>query len=175
MTAENQKRADERIPILLDLPFRHKGIMCAPLIGPVEIGKYLESGQIEQVLCDGENYGGSRPCHYEWVKSLHDACRERNITFVFCTIGRRFVKDGREYAIENSRLMSEQAYRSGLSFRGTKPDFRLTNVFGQIIPEAERYHPRFRRHCLTCGMRISCNGCADCGKCHDPFPVSEPD
>ena len=30
VTAENQKRADERIPILLDLPFKHKGIMCAP-------------------------------------------------------------------------------------------------------------------------------------------------
>ena len=27
VTCENQKRADERIPILLDLPFKHKGIM----------------------------------------------------------------------------------------------------------------------------------------------------
>ncbi len=31
VTCENQRRADERIPILLDLPFKHKGIMCAPL------------------------------------------------------------------------------------------------------------------------------------------------
>lgn len=27
VTCENQKRADERIPILLNLPFKHKGIM----------------------------------------------------------------------------------------------------------------------------------------------------
>ena len=76
VTCENQRRADERIPILLDLPFRHKGVMCAPFIGPVSLGKYLKDGQIEQVLCDGENYGGTRPCHYEWVKNLHDECME---------------------------------------------------------------------------------------------------
>ena len=43
VTAENQKRADERVPILLDLPFKHKGVMCAPLIGPVTLEKYLAS------------------------------------------------------------------------------------------------------------------------------------
>ena len=49
VTCENQKRADERIPLLLELPFRHKGLNCAPLLGPVSVGKYLDSGQIEQV------------------------------------------------------------------------------------------------------------------------------
>ena len=32
VTCENQRRADERIPLLLSLPFKHKGIMCAPFI-----------------------------------------------------------------------------------------------------------------------------------------------
>ena len=32
--------------------------MTAPLIGPVDIGKYLAKGQIEQVICGGENYDG---------------------------------------------------------------------------------------------------------------------
>ncbi len=53
VTAENQN-ADERIPLLLDLPFKHKGIMCAPFIGPISIEKYLQSGQIERVVCGGE-------------------------------------------------------------------------------------------------------------------------
>ena len=100
VTCENQKRADKRIPILLDLPFKHKGIMCAPYIGPVSIQKYLPAGQIEQVLCDGENYGGARPCHYEWVKLLRDECEAYNVTFVFCGTGRRFVKDGKLYKLE---------------------------------------------------------------------------
>ena len=57
-------------PILLDLPFKHKGIMCAPLLSEIHIEQYL-SDKIEQIIVGGENYSGSRPCHYEWVKSLY--------------------------------------------------------------------------------------------------------
>ena len=42
--------------------------MCAPFIGPISIEKYLQSGQIERVVCGGENYDGSRPCNFDWVK-----------------------------------------------------------------------------------------------------------
>ena len=31
VTCENQRRADERMPILLELPFKHKGVSCTPL------------------------------------------------------------------------------------------------------------------------------------------------
>lgn len=164
VTCENQRRADERIPILLELPFKHKGIMCAPFIGPVSIRDYLPAGQIEQVLCDGENYGGARPCHYEWVKQLHDECAEYNITFVFCGTGRRFVKDGKTYKLEGS-LQTEQASKSGLSFLGKPIDFKLTNAWGYPIPEEQLYKPYFGVHCQKCGMRLTCNGCSRCGKC----------
>ena len=164
VTCENQRRADERIPILLDLPFKHKGIMCAPYIGPVSIRRYLPSGQIEQVLCDGENYGGARPCHYEWVKSLRDECAEFGITFVFCGTGRRFVKDGKVYRLEGS-IQSEQAYKSGLSFEGKPIKWNLTDDWGYPIPEDSLYKPYFGERCQTCGMRMTCNGCSRCGKC----------
>ena len=137
VTCENQKRADERIPILLELPFKHKGIMCAPFIGPVSIEKYLPEGQIEQVLCDGENYNGVRPCHYEWVKTLRDECVKHNVTFVFCGTGRRFAKDGKLYKLEGNGLQSEQAFRSGLSFQGKKMEFRLTDSWGYPLREEQ--------------------------------------
>lgn len=171
VTCENQKRADERIPILHALPFKHKGIMCAPLIGPVRIREYLQEGQIEQVLCDGESYGGARPCHYEWVRELHDACREFNITFVFCSTGRRFVRDGKLYRIEDSRVQSEQASRSGLSFQGKPMTFQLCDTLGCAIPETELYQPYYGEHCQKCGMKLICNGCSRCGRCG--IPVSE--
>lgn len=41
VSCENQRRADERIPLLRELPFKHKGIMAAPLIGPINIKNYL--------------------------------------------------------------------------------------------------------------------------------------
>lgn len=69
VTCENQEMADERIPLLLELPFKHKGIMAAPFIGEVSIAGYLASGQIEQVIAGGENYDGSRPCLFDWVKN----------------------------------------------------------------------------------------------------------
>ena len=165
VSAENQRRADERIPILLDLPFKHKGIMCAPFIGPVSIRKHLATGQIEQVLCDGENYDGARPCHYEWVKALRDECAEFNVTFVFCGTGRRFVKDGKLYRIEGNGLQSQQAFRSGLSFQGKPMVFDLYDDWGYPIREEDLYVPHYRERCETCGMKISCNGCSDCGAC----------
>ena len=164
VTCENQRRADERIPILFELPFKHKGIMCAPFIGAVTIKKYLPEGQIEQVLCDGENYGGARPCHYEWVKALSDECREYNVTFVFCGTGRRFVKDGRTYRLEGS-LQTEQAYKSGLGFRGKPIDWKLTDTWGYPISRDELYVPYYGERCQSCGMKITCNGCSKCGKC----------
>lgn len=165
VSCENQRRADERIPILLKLPGRHKGIMCAPFIGEISIEKYLSAGQIEQVLCDGENYGGARPCHYEWVKKLHNECAAYNVTFTFCGTGRSFIKDGKLYKIESSRLQSEQAHRSGLNFKGTPVDFKLTDNWGAPIPKDKLYVPYFGTRCQSCGMRQTCNGCSRCGKC----------
>ena len=164
VSCENQRRADERIPILLELPFKHKGIMCAPYIGQVSIEKYLPTGQIEQVLCDGENYVGARPCHYEWVKSLYDECVRYNVTFVFCGTGNRFVKDGKLYKLD-SKIQVEQAYKSGLSFKGKPISFVLRDRWGNLLDEDSFHKPYFGRKCQTCNMKITCNGCSRCGKC----------
>jgi len=170
VSCENQRRADERIPLLLDLPFKHKGIMCAPFIGPVSIDKFLSGttdragNRIEQVLCDGENYGGARPCHYEWVKALRDECVAHDITFVFCGTGRRFVKDGRTYQLEGS-IQSQQAWKSGLSYQGKPIEFKLTDGWGMPIDPQDLYQPYYGPKCQTCGMRPICNGCSRCGKC----------
>ena len=94
VTAENQKRADERIPILLDLPFKHKGIMCAPLLSEIHIEEYL-SDKIEQIIVGGENYNGSRPRHYDWVKSLYHKATKHDITFAFTETETHFIKDGK--------------------------------------------------------------------------------
>lgn len=94
-TAENQIRADERLPILISLPFKHKGIMCAPMIGEMTLDKYLKSGEFEIVLVDGENYDGNRPLYYNWVKKLYEECIKYNIKFDFCGTGNIFIKDGK--------------------------------------------------------------------------------
>ncbi len=166
VTTENQRRADERLPILLDTPAKHRGFMAAPYIGPVDAEKYLATGKIEEVLCGGENYDGARPCHYEWVMQLSDQCRKCNVTFNFIETGTVFVKDGKTYRIPDKRTQSQQAFRSGLSFQGRKVPRLLKmpegTLFGSTVASAE---PVFRGHCKTCGSRMTCNGCSNCGAC----------
>lgn len=166
VTCENQRRADERIPILHALPFQHKGIMCAPLIGPVDIGRYLDEGQIQQVLCGGENYDGSRPCRYEWVRLLYEQCKSHDVTFNFIETGSVFVKDGKTYSIPNKQVQAQQAYRSGMQHRGRPIRFRLYDSWGCEIPEERLYVPHYHPvTCRECAGRLTCNGCADCKKC----------
>lgn len=72
VSAKNQKRLDKRIPYLLEVPTKHRWISLKPFIGEVDLDKYLACGKIETVLADGENYQGSRPLYYDWVKKVHD-------------------------------------------------------------------------------------------------------
>lgn len=165
VTCENQQRADERIPLLLDLPFKHKGIMCAPFIGPVTIEKYLESGQIEQVICGGENYDGARPCSFDWVKSLQAECVAHNVTFCFIETGTVFIKDGKRYHIPKKQLQAEMAHKSGMNFTGKPLEWNLKDPLGFPIPKEELYTPYFGENCQKCGSKPICNGCLNCGKC----------
>lgn len=165
VTCENQRRADERIPILKELPFKHKGIMCAPFIGEVSIEKYLGDGMIEQVICGGENYDGARPCNFDWVKKLRAECVRHNITFCFIETGSVFIKNGRRYSLPDKRIQSEMAHRSGMNCIGKPTEWKLTDSFGIEIPKEELYIPHYRRNCEKCGSKPICNGCSDCGKC----------
>lgn len=166
VTCENQRRADERIPIMHELPFKHKGIMCAPFIGAVSIERYLQKGQIEQVVCGGENYDGARPCNFDWVKALRNECVAHNVTFCFMETGTVFIKDGRRYNIPNKRLQSEMAHKSGMNFEGKPIDWVLTDYMGTPIEIS--YTPYFVENCECCGSRLICNGCTNCGKCRLP-------
>ncbi|MBD5459641.1 MAG: DUF5131 family protein [Lachnospiraceae bacterium] len=165
VTCENQRRADERIPLLLDLPFRHKGIMCAPLIGAVSIEKYLGAGQIEQVICGGENYDGARPCDFDWVKGLRAECVTHDITFCFIETGTFFVKDGKCYHLPKKQVQSEMAFKSGMGYQGKAINWKLMNRIGEELTEDSMYVPHYRENCEKCGSRLICNGCSDCGRC----------
>ncbi len=116
VSCENQKRLEERMPYLLEIPAKHRWVSLKPFIGEVDIAPYLKTGKIETVLAGGENYMGSRPLHYDWVKKVHDACVENNVQLIFGQTGNIFVKDGKEYKIRNRTDQMVQALRSGLHY-----------------------------------------------------------
>lgn len=165
VTCENQKRADERIPILFELPFKHKGIMVAPFIANVSIAEYLKEGHIEQVICGGENYDGARVCDFEWVKSLRKECVEYDITFCFIETGTFFVKGNKTYHIPSKQIQSQMAFKSGMFFKGKTIMWNLTDSLGLPLREEDLYIPHFSKNCNMCGSRPICNGCSECGKC----------
>lgn len=165
VSCENQKRADERVPLLLELPFKHKGLQCAPLLGPICLGGYLDSGRIELVTCGGENYGGSRPCDFDWVKALRSECVARDISFCFMETGTVFVKDGKTYRIKSKQTQNAQAFKSGMSYQGKPIRFELKDALGLVIPQEELHVPHHAIKCESCSFKMLCNGCSLCGKC----------
>lgn len=169
VTAENQLRADERLPILLELPFAHKGVMTAPFIGPITLKKYLASGQIEQVVAGGENYDGARPLRYTWVKNLYDECVQANVTFCFIETGTVFEKDGKTYRLPSKRLQSQMAFKSGLQFEGKPTVWELTPPQKGLFCTG-RYEKQWSENCRECGSRLICNGCTFCGQCNGGKP-----
>lgn len=170
VTTENQTRADERIPILLELPFKHKGIMIAPFIGKITIKNYLKSLQIENVWCGGENYNGARPLYYEWVKALSDECRQFDVSFEFFETGNVFIKSGKKISTGVKSEQTKLAYLSGLNYESTKPQiFNLSRIeeytqmdlFNSAV-HTEKY---YKEQCEYCAMKKRCAGCSNCGKC----------
>ena len=114
-TCENQDRADYRLPILLDLPIKHREIISEPMLEEIHIEKYLQSGLIEHVTCGGESGDKARRCDFNWVKELRRQCIRSAVPFTFKQTGAVFVKDGRLYHIDR-KLQMAQAKKSGYSY-----------------------------------------------------------
>lgn len=169
VTAENQLRADERVPILLSLPFKHRGIMVAPFVGEVSIAKYLACGKIERVVAGGENYDGARVLKCEWVEKLYRECVEADTTFCLIETGTRFERNGKIYTMPDKKLQSKMAFKSGFYYEGRKAEYRLVYPprqaeFDFDVP-SKKYTPFFGAQCAECASRPICNGCSKCGIC----------
>jgi len=113
-TCENQERTDYRLPIFLNLPIRHKVIICEPLLEQINLSQWL-TPSIENVIVGGESGNEARICDYEWVYHIRTQCSERKIPFHFKQTGARFVKEGRLYNIKRQD-QHLQAAKAGINF-----------------------------------------------------------
>jgi protein gp37 len=92
-TVEDQTRADQRIPHLLEIPARIRFLSCEPLLGTVDIAAYLPvsaegvspspSLPLHWVIAGGESGGQARPTHPDWFRSLRDQCAAAQVPFFF--------------------------------------------------------------------------------------------
>jgi protein gp37 len=114
-TCENQEMADYRLPIFLRLPIKHRSVISEPMLGELNIEKYLATGLIGHVSCGGESGDRARPCDFRWIKEVRRECIRCGIPFTFRQTGAVFIKDGKVYHLER-RLHISQAEKSGYSY-----------------------------------------------------------
>jgi len=113
VSAEDQKRADERIPHLLQTPAAARFISAEPLLGPLDLQrislgkseatfyghaeiKYaaffmdalrgVNNGAIpalDWIIVGGESGPNARPMHPDWARSIRDQCQAADVPFFF--------------------------------------------------------------------------------------------
>jgi protein gp37 len=83
VTVEDQKRADERIPILCNIPAYVRFLSIEPLLEEVDIAKHLHpgTGGVSWVIVGGESRqaGRCRRTWVEWVESVVVQCQQLKI------------------------------------------------------------------------------------------------
>lgn len=114
VTVCNQEEADEKIPLLLQVPAIKRGVSIEPMLGPVNfhledlVGQtwdtlrggitaessglgiftaYQETPALDWVICGGETGPGARPMHPDWVRGLRDQCQGARVPFFFKSWG----------------------------------------------------------------------------------------
>ena len=130
-TCENQDRTDYRLPIFLELPIRHREVICEPMLEEIHMEQYLATGRIEHVTCGGESGEKARRCDFRWIQEVRRECIRCGVPFTFKQTGAVFVKDGKVYHIER-KLQMAQAKRSGYSYI---PGTGCANAIRYQLPE----------------------------------------
>jgi len=111
VSVEDQATADKRIPLLLQTPAAVRFISAEPLLGPVDLGRYMSRAQYNEwayaggpdecphgyaagipcplcphlnwIICGGESGPRARPMHPDWARSLRDQCHAAAVPFFF--------------------------------------------------------------------------------------------
>lgn len=82
VSAEDQERADQRIPALLATPAVVHWVSAEPLLGPLDLRPYLAGG-LSWVVVGGESGPGARPMHPDWARTIRDQCVDAGVAFFF--------------------------------------------------------------------------------------------
>lgn len=93
-TVENQHRADERIPTLMELPATVRFLSAEPLLGPLALSKYLEPVDgVDWVITGGESGRQARPMEVNWPLSIVSQCRLSDVPVFVKQMGSSFGPD----------------------------------------------------------------------------------
>ncbi len=155
VTAEDQRRADERIPLLLDTPAAKRFVSVEPMLGAVDLTNLDPNGNfrpvgahgwsaiwknnslgrqwLDWVICGGESGPNARPLHPDWVRGLRDQCIAANVPFFF--------KQWGEFTVAVDRDRDDPDWRLDYSNKlADKPSTRWLNLAGGCGFHGEHFH-----------------------------------
>lgn len=90
-TVEDQARADQRIPVLINIPARVRFLSCEPLLEEIDLTMALESFQshdaslnrnpppVQWVIVGGESGRNARRSNVEWIRSIVQQCQVASV------------------------------------------------------------------------------------------------
>ena len=109
VSAEDQKRADLRIPKLLDTPSAVRFVSAEPLLGPVRLCHCVHPNfggdgpeidcplhgavKLDWLIVGGESGPKARPMHPDWARSLRNQCTTAGVAFHFKQWGAHIPRD----------------------------------------------------------------------------------
>ncbi len=80
-SVENQRRADERVPVLLEVRAVVRFLSCEPLLEKVNLMHWLAG--LQWVICGGESGPGARPMDPNAARYLLAQCRAFDVPYFF--------------------------------------------------------------------------------------------
>lgn len=113
VSVEDQKRAELRIPALIQTPAAVRFLSCEPLLGPVDLSPWLGSRHqcpgeltppgngparvhtvdcctnpaLDWVIIGGESGPSARPMHPDWARALLDQCQADGVAVFVKQLG----------------------------------------------------------------------------------------
>lgn len=169
VSVEDQKRADLRVPALLDTPAAVRFLSCEPLLGRVDLSLYLSDERgIESrgvrpdwVIVGGESGKGARPMHPDWARLLRDQCETAGVPFHFKQRGEWTWNEPGRFALPSSPLSDRVAVMHPAGMTA----MRKGNPFNPF----DRGHPNWATRIERVGKR-SAGRLLD-GRTHDDMPA----
>ncbi|MBY0259560.1 phage Gp37/Gp68 family protein [Methylobacterium sp.] len=145
VSAEDQRRADERVPDLLTTPAAVRFVSAEPLLGPIDFSAWLEAAGLDTTLglsnpgldwliVGGESGPGARPMHPVWARSIRDQCAAASVPF--------FHKQNGAYEVVVDRDKDDPDWRRDYSYtlNDRRAEIEWLNVQGGRGFHGEGFH-----------------------------------
>ena len=134
VSAENQKRFDQRVHVLMRLPdYLVRGVVLEPLLGPIHMGSWAKD--LAWVVAGPETGMRRRPYDIQWFRSVKDECVRNRIPFFLKQL--HIPGDGADQKAKNALLDGKSWKNYPKIDRTFEVTYRVSKVYRGLVT-AER-------------------------------------